>query len=75
MSGDLRNPSKAIPKGTLAGLGLTFTLYVLVILSMAATITRPSFYRNINVLQEVSFFALMCLMASKIMYRLIYLPR
>ena len=40
MSGDLKHPSKAIPKGTLSGLVLTFFAYTLVILAMAATITR-----------------------------------
>lgn len=53
MSGDLKHPSKAIPKGTLYGLALTFFTYVVVILSMAATITRASFYRNVNVIQDV----------------------
>ncbi|KAF2200816.1 hypothetical protein GQ43DRAFT_441210 [Delitschia confertaspora ATCC 74209] len=51
MSGDLKHPSKAIPKGTLYGLILTFLLYTLVIFSMAASITRSSFYRNANVIQ------------------------
>ena len=55
MSGDLKNPSKSIPKGTLAGLGLTFITYTLVILGMAASITRQSFYNNVNVIQIVSF--------------------
>ncbi len=54
MSGDLKNPSKAIPKGTLAGLAVTFGLYSIVILSMAASVTRASFYRNTNVIQDVS---------------------
>ena len=54
MSGDLKNPSKAIPKGTLSGLALTFITYALVILAMAASITRASFYNNVNVLQVVS---------------------
>lgn len=40
MSGDLKHPSKAIPKGTLSGLALTFLAYTLVILAMAASITR-----------------------------------
>lgn len=51
MSGDLKHPSKAIPKGTLYGLGLTFTLYALVIFAMAATIGRETFYSNTNVIQ------------------------
>ncbi|KAJ5579958.1 uncharacterized protein N7459_005943, partial [Penicillium hispanicum] len=54
MSGDLRNPSKSIPKGTLTGLALTFITYTLVIIAMAASITRQSFYNNINVIQIVN---------------------
>lgn len=54
MSGDLRNPSKSISKGTLYGLGTTFVLYTLVILAMAFTITRASFNRNANIIQEVN---------------------
>lgn len=54
MSGDLKNPSKAIPKGTLSGLALTFVAYGLVILAMAASVTRESFYNNVNVIQVVS---------------------
>lgn len=54
MSGDLKNPSKSIPKGTLYGLGTTFVLYALVILAMAATITRESFVRNANVIQDTN---------------------
>lgn len=53
MSGDLKNPSRSIPKGTLSGLALTFILYTLVIFAMAATITRESFYNNVNVIQLV----------------------
>ena len=54
MSGDLKYPSKAIPKGTLSGLVLTFFAYAVVILAMAATITRNSFYKDVNVIQDVS---------------------
>jgi len=54
MSGDLKNPSKSIPRGTLYGLGTTFVLYTLVILAMAATITRSSFARNSHVIQDTN---------------------
>ncbi|CAG8948011.1 unnamed protein product [Penicillium salamii] len=54
MSGDLKNPSKAIPKGTLSGLALTFVSYGLVILALAASVTRESFYNNVNVIQVVN---------------------
>src|ERR1700761_1646905 len=53
MSGDLKHPSKAIPKGTLYGLAMTFFSYTIVILALAATVTRSSFYRNVNVIQDV----------------------
>lgn len=53
MSGDLKHPSKAIPKGTLYGLALTFGAYTIVILALASTVTRESFYRNANVVQDV----------------------
>ncbi|PTU24977.1 hypothetical protein P175DRAFT_0471691 [Aspergillus ochraceoroseus IBT 24754] len=51
MSGDLRNPSKSIPKGTLYGLALTFVTYTLVIFAMAASITRESLYNSANIVQ------------------------
>ncbi|KAL4778293.1 amino acid permease-domain-containing protein [Aspergillus varians] len=51
MSGDLKNPSKSIPKGTLYGLAMTFVLYTLVIFAMAASLTRDSFYNNANIVQ------------------------
>jgi solute carrier family 12 (potassium/chloride transporters), member 9 len=54
MSGDLKDPSRSIPKGTLYGLALTFVSYSLVIFAMGASITRGSFYRNLNVLQDVN---------------------
>jgi potassium/chloride transporter 9 len=61
MSGDLKNPSKSIPKGTLYGLATTFVLYTLVILAMAATITRASFVRNANVIQDTNISGLVIL--------------
>ena len=54
MSGDLKHPSKAIPKGTLYGLALTFVTYTVVILALAFTVTRETFYHNANVIQDVS---------------------
>jgi potassium/chloride transporter 9 len=61
MSGDLKNPSRSIPKGTLYGLLLTFTSYSLVIFAMGASITRGSLYRNVNVLQDVNLSATLVL--------------
>ncbi|PYH47422.1 putative cation chloride cotransporter [Aspergillus saccharolyticus JOP 1030-1] len=64
MSGDLKNPSKSIPKGTLYGLGLTFVTYTLVIVAMAASITRESFYRNANVVQVANLSGAVILMGE-----------
>ncbi|KAG6175174.1 hypothetical protein E4U51_006007 [Claviceps purpurea] len=49
MSGDLNDPSKAIPKGTLWAMLTTFIVYFFVILSMACTISRDSFIANANI--------------------------
>ncbi|KAE8351898.1 putative cation chloride cotransporter [Aspergillus coremiiformis] len=51
MSGDLKNPSQSIPKGTLSGLALTFITYSIVIVAMAASITRESLYKNADIIQ------------------------
>jgi potassium/chloride transporter 9 len=54
MSGDLKNPSKSIPKGTLNGLLTTFTSYFIVILSMGASIPRSLLYKDTQVLQTIN---------------------
>lgn len=64
MSGDLKHPSKAIPKGTLYGLGLTFFAYTVVILAMASTITRATFYKNTNVIQDVNISGIIVLLGE-----------
>ncbi|UKZ46266.1 hypothetical protein TrVGV298_000467 [Trichoderma virens] len=57
MSGDLRNPSKAIPIGTLWATLTTFIAYFTVILSMAAAITHESFLANNNIISLTSLYA------------------
>ncbi|WFD43425.1 hypothetical protein MPSI1_002087 [Malassezia psittaci] len=54
MSGDLRKPSKSIPKGTNWSLVFTFALYVVAFLIMAATIPRESLYRNVGIVGDVA---------------------
>jgi potassium/chloride transporter 9 len=54
MSGDLRNPSKAIPKGTLWAMLSTFIVYLLVILALSSSTTHASFLLNANIIQDTS---------------------
>ncbi|WFD29062.1 hypothetical protein MSPP1_000067 [Malassezia sp. CBS 17886] len=54
MSGDLRKPSKSIPKGTNWALVFTFGVYVSTFVIMAATIPRQSLYRSISIVGDVS---------------------
>ncbi|KAM5345034.1 hypothetical protein ACJ41O_010896 [Fusarium nematophilum] len=48
MSGDLKDPSRAIPHGTLWAMLTTFIVYFVVILSLAASTTHNSFLANPN---------------------------
>ncbi|ORY71193.1 amino acid permease-domain-containing protein [Pseudomassariella vexata] len=57
MSGDLINPSHAIPKGTLWAMLSTFVLYLLVIISMAASITRSTLLHQTNVVSITSLWS------------------
>lgn len=54
MSGDLRNPSKAIPKGTLWAILTTAVVYLVVILSMASSMSHGSLLRNSNIIQDTN---------------------
>ncbi|KAE8147679.1 cation chloride cotransporter [Aspergillus avenaceus] len=64
MSGDLRNPSRSIPKGTLSGLALTFVTYTIVIFAMASSITRESLYRNTDIIQVANLSGVVILMGE-----------
>jgi len=64
MSGDLKSPSKSIPSGTLYGILLTFVSYALVIVAMAASITRMTFYKNVNVVQDVNISEVLVLLGE-----------
>lgn len=50
MSGDLLDPSRSIPRGTLWAMLTTFITYFVVIFSMAASTTHESFLANPNVI-------------------------
>ncbi|KUI71100.1 Vacuolar cation-chloride cotransporter 1 [Cytospora mali] len=57
MSGDLKSPSKAIPKGTLYAIMTTSIAYVMVIISMAASTGHGSLLRNANIIQDTNLYA------------------
>ncbi|GEQ68609.1 hypothetical protein JCM33374_g2277 [Metschnikowia sp. JCM 33374] len=54
MSGDLANPSRSIPKGTLYGLLTSFILYLLVIVSLGASTPRELLHKDIKIIQSVN---------------------
>ncbi|OAA54295.1 k-cl co-transporter [Niveomyces insectorum RCEF 264] len=57
MSGDLRNPSKAIPAGTLWAMGSTFAVYLVVVLSLAASTAHVSLLTQPNIIMETSLWS------------------
>ena len=56
MSGDLRAPSRAIPRGTLYSLGVSFVTYASLMLLIAACIERHTLVNDYLVLQYTSFY-------------------
>lgn len=54
MSGDLRKPSKSIPKGTNWSLIFTFFIYVVSFIVFSATIARQSFYQDVGIVSDVA---------------------
>ena len=55
LSGDLREPSKAIPKGTLLGVSFTFTVYFILFLLTALTCDRNFLYHDCLYMSELEF--------------------
>lgn len=58
MSGELKNPSRSIPKGTLGGLAASFVLYFLVIISLGASTPRALLHSDIKIIQTVNLHGL-----------------
>lgn len=54
MSGELKNPSRSIPQGTLKGLVASFILYFLVIVSLGASTPRELLHSDIKIIQSVN---------------------
>lgn len=57
MSGDLKNPSKSIPVGTLRAQLSTFIAYICVILSLAASTSHSSLLLDPNIIQDTNIWA------------------
>lgn len=56
MSGDLSDPSRAIPRGTLAGLLLTFLMYALVIIALGLSVSRSLLVWDLDVICTIDAF-------------------
>lgn len=64
MSGELKNPSKSIPQGTLKGLLASFILYLLVILSLGASTPRELLRKDISIIQSVNLNGLIIILGE-----------
>ncbi|XP_022091064.1 solute carrier family 12 member 8-like isoform X2 [Acanthaster planci] len=62
MSGDLRNPKKSIPYGTLSALGVTTVLYLLFVLLLGATCARWALQEDYMIAEKVSLVGFLWLM-------------
>lgn len=54
MSGELKNPSESIPKGTIMAVAYTFTVYVLLYLLLSSTCDRSLLLNDYAVFQRVN---------------------
>ena len=74
MSGDLKSPSKSIPRGTLYALAVSYLVYFLLMLFIALSIERSALVKYYSVLQYTSFFqpvivpVFNCLMFSNLFF-------
>jgi len=55
LSGELRNPAKAIPKGTLSAVSYTFLVYFTLFLLTALTCDRNFLYHDCLYMTQVEF--------------------
>ncbi|KAI8438435.1 hypothetical protein MSG28_010955 [Choristoneura fumiferana] len=54
MSGDLKNPSMNIPNGSLAAIGTGTLLYLMFVITLAATVSRDVLLTNFSIATDIS---------------------
>lgn len=64
MSGELSNPSRSIPKGTLYGLLTSFVLYLLVIISLGASTPRELLHNDIKIIQSINIHGMIIILGE-----------
>ncbi len=57
MSGDLENPKKSIPRGTLYAIGVGLLVYIILAVFMAYTIDPEALKTDYNILMKIALFA------------------
>lgn len=55
MSGDLKNPSRSIPSGTLGAVGFTYIAYAVMAVLMAGSLDRSTLKIDLSVMQDVAY--------------------
>lgn len=64
MSGDLANPSRSIPQGTLFGLLASFGLYLSVIVSLGVSTPRLLLHHDIKIIQSINAYGLVIVLGE-----------
>lgn len=64
MSGELKNPSKSIPLGTLNGLLTSFILYLSVIVSLGFSVPRNLLHHDIKIIQTINFHSIIIILGE-----------
>merc|ERR1712137_1527406 len=57
MSGDLKDPGKSIPRGTLGAIAVTFVFYVILVFTLAFTVVNETLIENEFILESICFWA------------------
>ncbi|KAI9016999.1 amino acid permease-domain-containing protein [Gaertneriomyces semiglobifer] len=54
MSGDLRAPSRSIPRGTIGALSFTYVSYICLAILVAGSVDRQTLHSDLSILQDVA---------------------